>query len=177
MVPVDQSGKPGKNQDRGEIAPATIKLSSILEEGLILCGMRARGKCEAVEELASFVAEKEPGVSKEAIVESVLARERACTTAIGRRSAFPHGEVAGLGKMIVAVGMSEAGVDFDAIDGLPVNFIVLIVTSETAASEYLGTLAAFASLSRDQDKMEVLLRAGSPAEVLRTIESFDIEIM
>jgi PTS system nitrogen regulatory IIA component len=177
MVPVDQEDKPGKKQVAGEEAAATIKLSSILEEELILCGMSARGKREAVEELASFVAQKRPGVSKDAIEESVLARERVCTTAIGRGSAFPHGEVAGLGEMIVAVGLSEAGVDFDAIDGLPVNFIVLIVTSETAASKYLGTLAAFASLSRDPDKMAVLLRAKSPADVLRTIESFDIEIM
>jgi PTS system nitrogen regulatory IIA component len=153
-----------------------MKLCLVLEEDLILCGMRARTKREAVEELASFVAEKRPGVSEEAIVESVLARECVCTTAIGRRSAFPHGEVPGLEKMIVAVGLSEAGVDFDAIDDLPVSFFVLILTSETAASEYLGTLAAFASLSRDLEKMAVLLSAKSPAEVLRTIEGFDIEV-
>jgi PTS system nitrogen regulatory IIA component len=153
-----------------------MKLCSVLEEDLILCGMRARTKREAVEELASFVAEKRPGVSEEAIAESVLARECVCTTAIGRRSAFPHGEVPGLDKMIVAVGLSEAGVDFDAIDDLPVSFFVLILTSETAASEYLGTLAAFASLSRDLEKMAVLLNAKSPAEVLRTIEGFDIEV-
>lgn len=174
MAPPDQSDKAGDTSTEGHVG---MKLCSVLEEELILCGMRARTKREAIEELASFVAEKRPGVCKEVIVESVLARECVCTTAIGRRSAFPHGEVPGLEKMVVAVGLSESGVDFDAIDNLPVKFFVLILTSETSASEYLGTLAAFASLSRDLDKMAVLVRAKSPAEVLRTIEGFDIEIV
>lgn len=176
MVPVDRNDQNDRTRDPCKEAPTGTKLSCIVEEGLILCGMRARAKREAVEELASFVAEKRPGVSKEAIVESVLAREQECTTAIGRKSAFPHGKIAGLENIVVAVGMSEAGVDFDAIDNVPVNFIVLILTSETATSEYLGTLAAFASLSRDPEKMAVILRAKSPAEVLKAIDSFDITI-
>jgi mannitol/fructose-specific phosphotransferase system IIA component (Ntr-type) len=176
MVSLSKKKESNQTQDPHKGVSAGIKLSSIIEQELILCGMKARTKRDAVEELSSFVVDRKPELSKEAIVESVLVRERECTTAIGRKSAFPHGKIAGLQDMVVAIGISEVGVDFDAIDNAPVNFIVLILTAETATGEYLGTLAALASLSRDAEKMAVLLRAKSPAEVLKTIDSFDIMI-
>ena len=156
--------------------PAPVKLSSLINEHLILCGMRARTKQEAIDELSSLVAEIEPGLDRKAIVESVLARERECSTAMGRGCAFPHGKVAGLEQMIVAVGTSEIGVDFDALDGEPVNFIVLFLTGEVTTLKYLATLAAFASLTRDPKKLSVIMSAKSPREIMEAADGLDVTL-
>jgi len=138
--------------------------------------MKARTKHDAIDELSSLVAAREPKLGKDSIVKSVLDRERECTTAIGRGCAFPHATMPGLERMIVALGISETGIDFDSLDGAPVNFIVLILTAATASVEYLRTLAAFASLSRDPEKVAVILRAKSPADVLGAINSLGITV-
>jgi mannitol/fructose-specific phosphotransferase system IIA component (Ntr-type) len=148
----------------------------MLDERLILCGMKARDKQEAIEELASLVVQNTPGLVKETVIESVLARERECTTAIGRTCAFPHGKIAGLDRMVVALGISNHGIECDAIDSKPVNFMVLILTGEVASLKYLATLAAFASLSREPEKMNAVLAAKSPREVIRVIERLDIAL-
>jgi len=164
------------NNDSAKSVGMPKKLSSILDEKLILCGMKAHDKREAIQELASLIVQNKRGLSKEAIIESVLARERECTTAIGRTCAFPHGKIAGLDRMIVALGVSEHGIECDALDSKPVNFMVLILTGEVASLEYLATLAAFASLSREQDKMRMLLAAKSPREIIEAIEKLDINL-
>jgi PTS system nitrogen regulatory IIA component len=175
MVPLNQNNQCDEVQERRIQSHPVVKLSSVIDEALIVCDMKARTKLEAIEELSSLVAAKRR-LSKEFIIESVLARERVCTTAIGRRSAFPHARLAGLKQIIVALGISKAGVDFDSLDGAPVNFIVLILTAETASSDYLGTLAAFAALSRDPQKMAMILSAESAADLLATIQNFGMTI-
>jgi len=176
MVQPRQGSSDEGNDGSAKSVGMPPKLSSILDERLILCGMKARRKQEAIEELAALIVQNEPDLSKESIVESVLARERECTTAIGRTCAFPHGKIAGLDRMIVALGISEHGIECDAIDLKPVNFMVLILTGEVASLEYLATLAAFASLSREQDKMDVVLAAKSPRELIEAVESLDINL-
>ncbi len=175
MVQPRQDGNEA-NKDCAKGVRTPTKLSSMLDERLILCGMKARHKREAIEELASLIAQNRPGLSRDAIIESVLARERECTTAIGRTCAFPHGKVAGLDGVIVALGISDHGIECDALDSKPVNFMVLLLTGEVASLKYLATLAAFASLSREQDKMDVVLAAKSPREVIEAIESLDIKL-
>ena len=170
-------GRSGQShKSSGTDARTSIKLSSMLDERLILCGMKARDKQEAIEELASLVVQNTPGLVKETVIESVLARERECTTAIGRTCAFPHGKIAGLDRMVVALGISNHGIECDAIDSKPVNFMVLILTGEVASLKYLATLAAFASLSREPEKMNAVLAAKSPREVIRVIERLDIAL-
>ena len=175
MAPL-RKGNHGQTKDSGSGVGAAIKLSSVLDDQLILCGMKARDKQEAIEELGAFIAERRTDLAKEAIIESVLARERECSTAIGRGCAFPHGKIAGLDRMVVALGISEPGIDCCALDGKPVNFVVLMLTGEVASLEYLATLAAFASLSREPDKMKVLLGATCPREIIQAIDSFDINL-
>jgi PTS system nitrogen regulatory IIA component len=152
------SGEPRGAKDE---FPAPVKLSSFLDERLILCGMKARTKREAIEELSSIVAEMKPELDKEA-------------TAMGRGCAFPHGKVAGLDRVIVALGRCEAGIDFDALDGKPVNLIVLFLTGKVISLEYLAALAAFASLSRDPEKLSAILSAKTAREVMKAADEFDV---
>jgi PTS system nitrogen regulatory IIA component len=166
----------GRTKGSGTGGRTATKLASILDEGLILCGMKAHDKQEAIEELASFIAERRPGLGKEAIIESVVARERECTTAIGRGCAFPHGKMAGLDRIVVALGISEQGIDCDALDGARFYFVVFLLTGEVASLEYLATLAAFASLSREPEKMRAILDATCPREIIQAIDSFDINL-
>ena len=166
----------GETQGPKDEVPAPVKLSSLLDEQLIFCGMKARTKREAIEELSSHIAEVEPELDKEAIVESVLARERECTTAMGRGCAFPHAKLAGLERIIVALGKCEVGIDFDALDGEPVNFIVLFVTGKVTSLEYLATLAAFASLSRDPEKLSMMKNANSAHEIMGTADGLEVTL-
>jgi len=167
----------GSGEPRGpkEECPAPpVKLSSFLDERLILCGMKARTKEGAIEELSSVVAEMKPELDKEAIVESVLARERECTTAMGRGCAFPHGKLDGLDRVIVALGRCEPGMDFDALDGKPVTLIVLFLTGNVISLEYLAALAAFASLSRHPNQLSAILSAKTAREIMKAADEFDV---
>ena len=54
-----------------------------------------------------------------ALVEALLEREGLGSTAIGHGVAIPHGRSAELEQSVIALGRTEAEVDFDSIDGKP----------------------------------------------------------
>ncbi|MGH2901249.1 MAG: PTS sugar transporter subunit IIA, partial [Solirubrobacteraceae bacterium] len=72
------------------------------------------------------VARLDPAV----LAEAVLAREAIMSTGVGQGLAIPHARMPGLGAPIVALGVSNAGVDFGAPDGDLARLIVLVVTPE-----------------------------------------------
>lgn len=105
--------------------------------------LRAVDRKSAIEELTKALG-KVAGHSPEQISEAVWERESIAPTGLGRGLAVPHARLENLQKPMVAVGVSTAGVDFDAADGRPAQLIFLILTptrDDGAQIEILGDIA------------------------------------
>lgn len=92
----------------------------------------------------------------------VLAREEEATTGIGSGVALPHVRASRVvEEVLVAVGLHDQGLDFDATDGGRVHVVFLIASP--APAQYLPVAGAIARLARDPVEMRALRAKSDPA--------------
>ncbi|MGD0527667.1 MAG: PTS sugar transporter subunit IIA [Polyangiaceae bacterium] len=100
-----------------------------------------------------------------AAVERVLTeREQLQSTGIGEGVAIPHGALPQLETQFASLLIVPEGVDFAAIDGLPVNILFAVITPKRATGEHLKTLARVSRVLRNKAFRERLIAAASPKE-------------
>ncbi len=87
---------------------------------------------------------------RDALIESVLQRERKGSTGFGKGVAVPHVKFEGVSKMAAAIGLSPKGVDFKALDQQPVFSIFLLLSPAERPEEHLQAMEViFRNLSKD----------------------------
>ena len=98
--------------------------------------------------------------------EVLLQREKLGTTAVGYGVAIPHGKLPKLEKLFGLFARLERPIDFEAMDGQPVDLIFLLAP-EGAGADHLKALARIARLLRDQDVAK--LRASRDAQAIYSV--------
>jgi len=106
-----------------------------------------------------------------AVVFDAIQREGTMSTGIGFGIAIPHASSDKVDEVVVAFGRSTQGVQFDALDGEPVFFIVLFVVPKDQFQTHLRTLAAIAKFLNDKAVRDDLAGAADAAEILRIFEN------
>ncbi|MFA5355989.1 MAG: cation:proton antiporter [Candidatus Omnitrophota bacterium] len=94
----------------------------------IIANMKSTERNAAMQELCSLVAEQGNTPHPEALYRAVAARENTMGTAIEEGIALPHARIPRLVKPVIALGISEAGIEWDSPDGKPTHLIFLILT-------------------------------------------------
>lgn len=145
------------------------RLLSLLGPKAFQPQLQATTAREAIQELAALAAEPS-GQPVEAIVETAWRREQLEPTGVGHGLALPHARLPNLKQPMVAVGMSEAGVDFDAPDGQPAQAIFMLLTPDDDPGLQLELSADIARTFRDPHCLERLLRAKSFVEFLAVLK-------
>lgn len=125
--------------------------------------LRATERFAAIRELA-HVASGALGLSPERVGEAVCAREHIAPTGLGNRIAVPHARLEGLTRPVVAVGVSETGIDFDAPDGDAAQLIFLIVTPLHDSASQIEILADIARTFRKPETRQQAIRTPSYTE-------------
>ena len=107
-----------------------------------------------------------------AAVERVLVeREQLQSTGIGEGVAIPHGALPQVESQFASLLVVPEGVDFAAIDGLPVNILFAVVTPKRASGEHLKTLARVSRLLRNKAFRERLVATTTPKEAYDLISN------
>jgi PTS system nitrogen regulatory IIA component len=103
-------------------------------------------------------------------------REELGSTGLGDGVAIPHVYLKNISSPRIAVGRSREGIEFNAIDGRPVQLFFLLVTPETAKGDHLKALGRISRLLRREEFRESLMNAKGPEEILRiTVEEDEQE--
>ncbi len=124
----------------------------------------------AIRELAAHLAES-AGTDPETLAEAAIVRERLMATGVGHGVAVPHARIEGLAAPLVGVGISGAGIDFDAPDGEAANLVFLIFTPEGDPTIQLEILADIASTFSAVEVRDQALRARGYHEFLATVKA------
>jgi nitrogen PTS system EIIA component len=140
-----------------------MRLSEILSAQRILVDpscARIRGKMDALHHLAELLS---PAIGVErSLVEALLSeREQLQSTGIGDGVAIPHTAVEEAESQAAALILCPQGIEFEAIDGQPVNIIFGVVGPKRATGEHLRTLARISRLLRDPATRARLVAAPS----------------
>lgn len=128
-----------------------MKLGEYLEKDLIIPELTASTKEEALAELVAPVVANNSSLDAEEIFAVLMERESLGTTGIGNGIAIPHGKLASLDKIIVAVGRSSAGLDFESLDQKPCSIFFMVLAPENVAGTHLRILAQISRLLKDEE--------------------------
>jgi PTS system nitrogen regulatory IIA component len=125
-----------------------MPLDNLIAPEAILPSLRANTKKQALQEI-SEKAGALSGLTAREIFDALLQRERLGSTGVGNGVAIPHGKLAKVKHIFGLFARLERPIDFDALDGAPVDLIFLLVAPETAGADHLKALAQVARMFRD----------------------------
>ena len=144
-------------------------LADLLHPERVRIGLAISDKETALRAVASLLRMPEGVVNEEVVYDVLLERERLASTGIGSGVAIPHGRYDGMDELRAAVVVCPAGVDFDAVDSLPVKILVGIVGPRSMPQKHLAALAGVSRVLRNHEKREALLKAVDNADAYRTL--------
>jgi PTS system nitrogen regulatory IIA component len=126
-----------------------------LQEGRLI-ELPDNDKNSALEYLAALI-EAVPDIGVEGgITESVLAREQAHNTGIGKGWACPHARTPRDGEVVCSVGWNPAGIDYGSADEQPVHILVMYFIPETQKNAYLKEISFLAKAIQTQPALQDL---------------------
>ena len=108
------------------------------------------------------------GILSRDVVSTALDREKLGSTGVGNGVALPHARLPGLDRIYTAFARLSDPIDFDAIDGRPVDLVCLILAPLDDGGAYLRNLAQVSRLLRRAD-LRQRLRSAPDAEALSMI--------
>lgn len=162
--------------------PATLKIGSsrsvmriadFLNEKAICVDLKATDKEGAVRELIGLLVKAEGLRNKEEMVKVLMAREALGSTGIGLGVGIPHGKCNAAKQLIAAFGMSQKGIDFDALDGEPVYIFFCLIAPDDAAGPHLKALARISRLLKDKYFRDYLRSLTDEKKIYKAIKEED----
>ena len=132
-----------------------IDFSDLIRPHAVLSSLKAGSKKQVLQALAERAAGL-TGVDEKAILDALVQREKLGSTGVGNGVAIPHGKLPKLGNVFGLFARLERPVDFEALDGQPVDLIFLLLAPEGAGADHLKALARVARLLRDPEVARTL---------------------
>src|SRR6187402_1446441 len=144
-----------------------MTITDLVAPEAILPTLKVNSKKQALQELAAKAAVL-TGQNERSVFEVLLQREKLGTTAVGYGVAIPHGKLPKLERLFGMFARLEKPVDFESMDGQPVDLIFLLLAPEAAGADHLKALARVARLLRDPDVARKL-RESHDADALYSV--------
>lgn len=125
-----------------------MSLIDLLTPAAVIAPLKAGNKKHALQELALHAAQITSLPERE-IFETLLQRERLGSTGIGDGIAIPHGRSSGINRLCGLFARFDKPIDFEALDGQPVDIAFVLLAPEGAGADHLKALARVARALRN----------------------------
>ncbi|MBM3636558.1 MAG: PTS IIA-like nitrogen regulatory protein PtsN [Alphaproteobacteria bacterium] len=125
-----------------------MPLTDVLTPEAVLPTLKTASKKQTLQDLAEQAA-KLSGLPEREIFDALLQRERLGSTGIGNGIAIPHGKMAKLDRLYGVFARLEKPIDFESLDGEPVDLVFLLLAPEGAGADHLKALSRVARSLRD----------------------------
>ena len=137
-----------------------MNLSELLDFDAVKAALPGGNKRSLLQQLAHLAAQR-TGLDAQAILASLVERERLGSTGFGQGVAIPHGKIEGLNSIYCLFARLSEPVDYKAIDGQPVDLVFLLLSPPDAGAEHLKALAAISRVTRHAPILEKMRGARS----------------
>jgi PTS system nitrogen regulatory IIA component len=104
-------------------------------------------------------------------LDAALMRERLSGTGVGEGVAIPHARIGGLASPFLVFARLDPAVDFGAMDALPADLVLLLLTPADNGADHLKALAGASRLLRRPGIREKLRAARGVEGVLAVFEA------
>ena len=152
-----------------------MRITDLLDKNSINLNASPQNKKEALDQAVELMARSGKINDVEAYRKQVYAREEESTTGVGEGIAIPHGKCSAVNAPGLSAMVIKDGVDFDSLDGEPVNILFLIAAPDTEDNVHMDVLSKLSVLLMDEEFVAGLKEAKNVDEFLSLIDKADKE--
>ena len=150
-------------------------LSENLSPYSILVNSESKTRWDIIKEMVAHAVTHSliPAGAENDITQALVEREKSMSTGIGKGVAIPHCTVTSVDDLVVLMATNGKGINFDAIDSLPVKIVIMLLVPKSKLSQHIKTLANIAKVMSDDTFKEKLLSFASAEEILEFIRTYE----
>lgn len=153
-----------------------MNITSLLSKESVIAQLKSSIKSEVLIELSNKISETYNYISKEKLLDALIEREKLCSTAIDFGVAIPHCKLEGIPNIIVGLGISTKGIDFDSLDAKKTYIFFILIAPENSVREHIQLLAKISKLCKDNNFRSNLLQLESENDIYNYILSQENKI-
>ncbi|MCC5895534.1 MAG: PTS sugar transporter subunit IIA [Alkalibacterium sp.] len=142
-----------------------MQINDVLRQDLMIMDLHATTKEEVINEMIQRLAEKQVINDVDTFKTGIMTRESQTSTGLGNGIAMPHSKNKAVKDAAVLFAKSSKGVDYDALDGEPVELFFMIAAPEGGNNVHLEVLASLSRKLVDEDVVSQLKHVSTPEEV------------
>ena len=147
-----------------------MNIADIISKDAVLDNVQASNKRELIQILSKKIASTSK-LDERVIFDAVWERENLGSTGYGDGVAFPHARIEGLEKVSAMFARLDEAVDFDSLDGKPVDLVFLLISPENSGADHLTALASLSRILKTEGVCEKLRKAHSVDEIYTILNS------
>ncbi|PKL47641.1 MAG: PTS fructose transporter subunit IIA [Planctomycetes bacterium HGW-Planctomycetes-1] len=150
-------------------------LTQILQPACVKVPLDGKDKQAVIAEIVGVLDANKLLINKDEVLQAIINREATRSTGIGSGIAIPHGKCKGVKELVMAIGISRQGIDFQSIDEKPVYIIVLLASPIDKTGPHIQALARISRLMLDEDFRSKLQNAPDARSLYELISSKEAE--
>lgn len=147
-----------------------MKITDLISAKTIDIAGKAKSKEDVLKKAVKLISNSGNIKDVEEYEKKVFEREEESTTGIGEGIAIPHAKTNAVAKPALAAMVLKDGVEFDSLDGEPVNLLFLIAAPNSEDNVHLEVLSRLSQMLLDDTFKNNLLNAKTVEEFLKVID-------
>ena len=143
---------------------------SLFKENYFIPDLKGTSKGSVLEALLAPLKKDHLLNQPDLLLETLKQRETLGSTGIGKQIAIPHCRTLTVSELLVVIGYSKKGVEWQATDKKPVRlFFLIIAPPQEKQNIYLPVLGKICELVRDNKLRKNLLKTDNYQDFIRLI--------
>jgi fructose-specific phosphotransferase system IIA component len=153
-----------------------MKICEVLNKSTIIPELKATTKEEAIDELLNIFSKDERILDLEGVKNSIMEREKIMSTGVGHGFGIPHCKTNKVTEILAAFGKTKEPINFEALDGNPVNLIFLLIGKDNLVAPHIKLLSRISLLMNNSEVRESLNNAKTVDEIYSIFSSQESNI-
>ena len=153
-----------------------MTICEVLKPENVIPELKGTTKEEIIDELINLF-KNDPRVSDiTEVKKAVLEREKIMSTGVGHGFGIPHCKTNKVTEILAAFGKTKQPVDFDSLDGKPVNLLFLLIGKDNLVAPHIKLLSRISLLMNKGEIRESLLTAKTASDMYKIFQEEESNI-
>ena len=146
-----------------------MNLKTVLTNETICLHLKGTTKEAIINELLDILVAAKKVDDRASAFAAIMDREVKMSTGMKHGIAIPHGKSPTINDLVACIGVSDAPVEFDALDHEPCRIFIMTLSPVDKTGPHLQFLAEISLLFKSAEKRQEILNANSTEDVLKIL--------
>ena len=147
-----------------------MHIADYADTNFVALDLEVENKEELLGRMVDLLVQDKRIPEPDVLMGELLKRERVMSTGIGGGIAIPHALLRDVEDLLILFGRTRTPLDFQALDGKPVDLVFMLVGPKGAANLYVKLLARISRLLQSAEFKVNLRKCKTPQEVLEVLK-------